>query len=423
MSFYFQDDEPSGAVPGRDLPGQQRENPLSVTQINSIVKGVVDDLIPEVWIAGEITDISKPQSGHVYFSIKDGTSTVRAVMWRTAAIKLGFQPADGMHVVGHGRVDVYVPRGTYQIVFRILHPIGEGGLQAALRKLHAKLEKEGLFSAERKKIVPRFPQRIGFVTSPSGAAIRDFLEMMRSRWPSVNILVIPASVQGENAPAEIVAGIRFAERLLPKLDALIVGRGGGSVEDLWHFNDERVVRAVADCSLPTISAVGHEIDVTLCDLAADMRALTPSDAAVRCIPDRSEVASDLSHREIRLANAMNRVIEQYQKRLFALGERPVLLRPSDLISRKQQLLDESGERLQRAMQQLVRFKQQKLDALQGATQALSPLAVLARGYSITRRNNSDQIIRSITDVSAGQFVETVLADGTIDSKVMNTREA
>jgi exodeoxyribonuclease VII large subunit len=247
--------------------------------------------------------------------------------------------------------------------------------------------------------------------------------MMRSRWPSVNILVIPASVQGENAPAEIVAGIRFAERLLPKLDALIVGRGGGSVEDLWHFNDERVVRAVADCSLPTISAVGHEIDVTLCDLAADMRALTPSDAAVRCIPDRSEVASDLSHREIRLANAMNRVIEQYQKRLFALGERPVLLRPSDLISRKQQLLDESGERLQRAMQQLVRFKQQKLDALQGATQALSPLAVLARGYSITRRNNSDQIIRSITDVSAGQFVETVLADGTIDSKVMNTREA
>ncbi len=409
-----------GDVPSKGLgstPGEKQENPLSVTDINTIVKGIIDDLLPEVWIAGEISDLSRPQSGHIYFSIKDQHSTVRAVMWRNAASRLDFDLKDGQKVVGAGKVDVYVPRGSYQIVFRSLFPVGEGGLQAALRKLHAKLEAEGLFAAERKKPLPEFPQRIGFVTSPSGAAIRDFLEMLRSRWPMANVLVIPASVQGDNAPREIVEGIRAAQKLNPPLDVLVVGRGGGSMEDLWHFNDERVVRAVANCSIPTISAVGHEIDVTLCDLAADVRALTPSDAAIRCTPSQSEILQVLSQLRTRCQANMIKSVEHWQSKLKSLQERPVLSRPEEVLLRKQQSLDETSEQLKRIVSHVLQLKLQQLTTLSTAVEAFNPLGVLARGYSITRRSDNGRIVRSSQELKAGDSIETILHDGKVTSDI------
>lgn len=279
------------------------------------------------------------------------------------------------------------------------------------------MEAEGLFAAERKKPLPEFPQRIGFVTSPSGAAIRDFLEMLRSRWPMANVLVIPASVQGDNAPREIVEGIRAAQKLNPPLDVLVVGRGGGSMEDLWHFNDERVVRAVANCSIPTISAVGHEIDVTLCDLAADVRALTPSDAAIRCTPSQSEILQVLSQLRTRCQANMIKSVEHWQSKLKSLQERPVLSRPEEVLLRKQQSLDETSEQLKRIVSHVLQLKLQQLTTLSTAVEAFNPLGVLARGYSITRRSDNGRIVRSSQELKAGDSIETILHDGKVTSDI------
>jgi exodeoxyribonuclease VII large subunit len=404
-------------VSDNKLPGQNREQPLSITQVNSIVRGLIDDLIPQVWITGEISDLSQPKSGHIYFSIKDKESTIRAVMWQSNARQLKFGLQDGQQVVGFGKLEVYVPRGTYQIVLRSLHPAGEGGLQAALRKLHQKLAAEGLFEETRKKRLPRYPMRIGFVTSPSGAAIKDFNEMLRARWPAANILIIPAAVQGDNAPREIVAGIQAAQRIRPQLDLLVVGRGGGSMEDLWHFNDERVVRAVAKCKLPTISAVGHEIDVTLCDLAADLRALTPSDAAVKAAPAIDEVSATLSQMSELARTIIKQHLQNLEQRLHAFSERPVLIRPEEIFIRRQQVLDELESRLSRSLLQTIKLKEHKLQALQASANALNPLGVLSRGYSITRRADNNGIIRSTNDIESGLRIETLLHDGKIVSEV------
>ncbi len=420
LPFFDDDSSESSELSTEELakvPGQDRQNPLSITQVNTVVKGVVDDLLPQVWVGGEISDLSRPQSGHIYFSLKDDHSTVRAVMWRTAAMRLKFQLKDGQQVVGLGKVDVYVPRGSYQIVFQSLQPEGEGALQVALRQLHEKLQREGLFDEDRKKPLPRFPHRIGFVTSPSGAAIRDFLEAMRTRWPMADILVIPSSVQGDGASREIIAGIRAAQRLQPHLDLLIVGRGGGSMEDLWSFNDESLVREIAKCKIPTISAVGHEIDVTLCDLAADVRALTPTDAANKAVPSLVDVLESLRTAQIRSQQAMSQLTNNLQQRLAAIQERSVLARPEEIFIRKQQQVDEQSLRLQRAIEQILKSKSQQLATLAAATDALSPLSVLARGYSLTRRSDNARVLRSIDDVVAGQQIESILTDGTIISEV------
>ena len=425
MSFAF-DDFDSNAIAHKasqseEIPGQQRSHPLSVTQINTVVKGVVDDLIPEVWVSGEIADLSRPRSGHVYFTLKDDRSNIRAVMWRNTAEKVRFDLNDGLQVVGLGKVDVYVPRGSYQVVFRQLQPQGEGSLQLVLRQLHQRLESEGLFSADRKRPLPSFPLRIGFVTSPSGAAIRDFLEVLKVRWPIASVLLIPVTVQGDKAAKEIAAGIQKAERLEPKLDLLIIGRGGGSMEDLWCFNEEIVVRAVAACKLPTISAVGHEIDVTLSDLAADFRALTPTDAAGRCSHDIRELKQTLQVSSERANQAIQQRIEQLKQRTMALAERPVLQRPEELFVRKQQQIDELSLRLGRALEQLWMQKQQKLETLATAAEALSPLRVLARGYSITCNAQNGSVIRSVQDIAPEAILETRFADGRIISQMLTSR--
>ena len=250
--------------------------PLTVSALTAQVKGLIERQFQSVWVAGEVSNFSRPQSGHCYFTLKDDQAQIRAVMWRGSATRLDFQMTDGLELVCFGRLDVYAPRGSYQLVVDKAHPQGVGALELALRQLRDKLAAEGLFDPERKRPLPKFPRRIGFVTSPTGAAIRDFLEIARRRHSGIEILVIPARVQGECAADDIIRGIRLAHRLRPRPDVLVVGRGGGGVEDLWCFNEEKVVRAIAAAEIPVVSAVGHEIDVTLSDLAADVRAATPS---------------------------------------------------------------------------------------------------------------------------------------------------
>ncbi len=248
------------------------EKPLSVFQLTSLIKGILEQAFPSVWVVGELSDVARPQSGHVYLTLKDDRAQIRAVIWRNAASRLRFNLEDGLEVICRGDLDVYPPRGSYQLVIRELEPRGEGALQQALRKLQQKLAAEGLFDPAHKKPLPRFPRRIAVVTSPTGAAVRDFVEVLRRRWQGVHVLIVPTRVQGEGAATDIAAAIQTVNRLSPSVDVMVVGRGGGSMEDLWCFNEEAVVRAIFASQVPVVSAVGHEIDVTLSDLVADVRA-------------------------------------------------------------------------------------------------------------------------------------------------------
>src|SRR3982751_683425 len=311
---------------------------LTVAQLTSQIKNSLEGEFTSVRVVGEISNSSRPQSGHAYFTLKDDQAQIRAVMWRSAAAKLKFDVADGLDVVCHGHIDVYAPRGSYQLVIDELQPKGMGVLELALRRLREKLATEGLFDAARKRKLPAFPRRVAFVTSPTGAAIHDFLQVLRRRWRGVDVLVIPARVQGEGSVQEIVAGIKAANRLVPRPDVLVVGRGGGSLEDLWSFNEEPVVRAIAASRIPTMSAVGHEIDVTLADLAADVRALTPSEAAERIVPSVDELKTGLLKVRQRMTNALRSQASAARQRLESLAKCRVLRRPFELIQDQNQRL-------------------------------------------------------------------------------------
>jgi len=391
--------------------------PISVTRLNQIVKSTLEQQIPRLWVEGEITDLSRPSSGHIYFTLKDDQSQIRAVMWRSAAAKLQFKLEDGMAIHTYGNTEVYVPRGTYQFTCYKIEPQGEGALQVAFRQLHAKLLREGLFDAARKKTLPVFPSRIGFVTSPSGAALKDFLEVVRRRWSNVTVVVIPARVQGAGSVEEIVRGIRIAPKIEPHLDALVVGRGGGSLEDLWSFNDERVVRAVAACPLPTISAVGHEIDVTLCDLAADVRALTPSEAAERIVPSRDDLEQLCIQLHSRMHRSLTRQLQWYKRRLVDVGRRTVLERPQEIIRMRSQMLDQLEDRAQRAMRHQMELLQAKLRQLTGELEALSPLSVLTRGYSIVQREDNKSLVTSMRQLKPNDLLAITLKEGQVTAKV------
>jgi exodeoxyribonuclease VII large subunit len=370
-----------------------------------------------VWVAGEVSNYSRPQSGHSYFTLKDEQAQIRAVMWRSTASRLKFDLADGLDVVCHGHIDVYAPRGSYQLVVDELQPQGVGALELALRKLREKLAAEGLFDPERKRKLPPFPRRLAFVTSPTGAAVRDFLEVLRRRWRGADVLVIPARVQGDGAAQEIVAGIRLANRLTPPPDVLVVGRGGGSLEDLWAFNEEPVVRAIAASKIPTVSAVGHEIDVTLSDLAADVRALTPSEAAERVVPSMEEITSRIRGYRQRLRHAAHRRVMLLRARFEGLaGQRP-FRRPFDIIHDRSRRLDELALHAGLAVRRLTRDYDGRLSTLAGKIDSLSPLAVLARGYSITHDAASGAVVRAADQLRAGQSIVTRFAAGQATSRV------
>jgi exodeoxyribonuclease VII large subunit len=390
---------------------------LTVTQLTTQLKGVVENNFADVWVAGEISNFSRPQSGHCYLTLKDDNAQLRAVIWRGTASRLKFDVHDGLEVICRGRLDVYPPRGSYQLVIEQLQPQGIGALELAFRELREKLGREGLFDAEKKRPLPTFPRRIGVVTSPTGAAIRDFLEVMRRRWQGVDVLIFPVRVQGDGSAKEIAAAIRQANTLKPSLDVLVVGRGGGSLEDLWAFNEEAVVRAIAASQVPTVSAVGHEIDVTLADLAADVRALTPSEAAERVVPSAQEVSQSLRSLRERLQNALVVRTANLRSRVDSIASRPAFARPLDGVHNLSRQADDLANRLHGAMKVQLRDQQSRLAAIGGKLDTLSPLGVLGRGYSLTHDQASGQLITKVSQVKQGQQIATRLAQGTIVSTV------
>ena len=344
-------------------------------------------------------------------TLKDENSQVRSVIWRSTAQRLRFKLKQGMKLLCCGGVEVYGPRGSYQLIVNRAQPVGLGALQLAFQQLHEKLSKEGLFSPDRKQSLPHFPKRIGFVTSPSGAAIHDFLEAAQDLWRDVEIIIIPARVQGELATQDIVNGIQAAQKISPQLDIVVIGRGGGSIEDLWSFNEEAVVRAIGQCNLPTVSAVGHEVDVTLSDLVADARALTPTHAAQLILPNSAELESRVDQLSKRVRQAAFSRITRAKQILDQLSNRRLFLQPHSLHQQRRQIVDELETRGHRAAFRFVQNQRQRLANLARAAEALSPLNVLQRGYTVTRKTDDQSAVRKSSQLKIGDEIQTLLEEG------------
>jgi exodeoxyribonuclease VII large subunit len=400
------------------IPAAPKPRVLSIAQLTRQIQSALAETCSGVWVSGEISEVTRHGSGHIYLTLKDETAQIRGVIWRTTATRLPFQVREGQHVLCGGDVEVYPPRGSYQLIIRLIEPLGLGAQQLALQQLKQKLAAEGLFDPRRKKPLPIFPRRIAFVTSPSGAAVRDFLQVASRRWRGIQMLVIPAKVQGDGAAQEIVRGIRAAHRLPQPPDVLVVGRGGGSVEDLGCFNDEKVVRAIFASTIPVVSAVGHEIDVTLADLVADVRALTPSEAAERIVPAVAELKQGLTKLAQRLGGALRTQAASARHRLLALAARPVLRRPFDLIHDRAQQLDELTDRARRAVWRRMEQARRQTASLTSHLESLSPLGVLARGYSVTMREQTGEVARDAALLTAGELLRTRLEQGEIISRVV-----
>ena len=362
--------------------------PLTVTQLNTYLKARLeeDPRLASVFVVGEISNFTNHyRSGHLYFSLKDERSVLRCVMFARSAARLRFAPDDGMRVLARGRVSLYEASGQYQLYVEDLQPDGLGALSLAYEQLKARLEKEGLFAPERKQTLPRFPQRIGVITSPTGAAVHDILTILGRRWPLAEIVFSGVQVQGEGAAEQIARAVRRMNEL-NAADVLIVGRGGGSLEDLWAFNEEIVARAVASSRIPVISAVGHETDFTICDFAADLRAPTPSAAAELAAPDAMELMASLRYQRERLLSLITAKTASLEQRLDMLSSSRSLRDPLRMAAVRREKLDQLHDRLAAAAVRSLSERQNSLGALAGKLQALSPLSVLARGYAIAEKD-------------------------------------
>lgn len=389
---------------------------LTVSELSNVLKSHIEDSFGLVAVRGEVSNVSRTAKGHVFLTLKDESAQLRAVLWQTTARSLKFQLKDGLEVVAVGGLDLYPARGTYQLVVDDLIPQGIGALELAFRQMREKLAAEGLFDTNRKRELPRFPRRIALVTSPQGAAVRDMLQVILRRWPAAQLVIVPVPVQGDGAAERIARGISLLPQL-PDVDVAIVGRGGGSLEDLWPFNEEVVARAIFASSIPIISAVGHEIDVSISDLVADHRALTPSEAGETVVPDASELRLAISQLRERLGRALQSRLSSAQERLDQLRGRPVLSDPRRALEQWDQRLRELFERLQLAQRNRQAQGQAELARLAATLDALSPLKVLARGYSITRNRRTGAVIQSADQIAVGEVIETRLASGQIVSRV------
>ena len=390
---------------------------FSVSQVNQYLKGLMDrdELLSALYVRGEISNYKCYPSGHHYFSLKDGESALRCVMFRREAASLRFRPENGMQVIAAGRVAVYPRDGAYQLYCVRLTPEGVGDLQVAFEQLKEKLRREGLFDPAAKKPLPRFPRRIALVTSPAGAAVRDMIRILGARWPLSEVIVLPVRVQGEEAPGEISAAIAYADRA-GLVDVIITGRGGGSMEDLWAFNEEIVARAIAEADIPVISAVGHEPDVTIADFVADLRAATPSNAAELAVPDRREVRAALEADRDRLTAAVRGRLDRERRVLDRLASSRAMTEPASYFKDKRLLLDYQGGRLVRAMERLTGGRRERLSALAAALDAMSPLKVLGRGYAIARKSDG-RVIASVRDTAPGEEFRLRVSDGELDCAV------
>ena len=394
-----------------------REEILSVTELNSFVRSRLenDPALAQIAVLGEVSGYKMyPGSGYHYFSLKDKKCVVSCVITRMNARRLRFLPQEGMSFILLGSVTLYEPQGKYQLSVTEVLPAGSGDLEAEFERLRAKLEAEGLFDPERKKPLPLYPARVGVVTSESGAVIHDIIRTLGKRWPAAKILLLPVPVQGEAAPGEIVRAIRYANRW-KVADVLIVGRGGGSREDLWAFNDEGVARAIADSEIPVISAVGHRPDVTIADYAADVSAHTPTDAAEIAGPNAADVASQLGQSALRLRRAMETRIALYRRRVRELSERPVLADPGTILDMRRQMLDLQTERFLSAAARSNSARRDAFTALAAKLDALSPLRVLSRGYAVAEKDGVP--LRRTGEARPGDRIELRLSDGRLGCTV------
>jgi exodeoxyribonuclease VII large subunit len=389
---------------------------LSVSELTAAVKGTLEDGFHSVWVSGEIAALSRPPSGHVYLTLKDSGAQLGAIIWRSVMFRLPFEPAVGMEVIVRGGLNVYAPKGEYRLHIDEMQPKGLGARELALRQLKEKLHKLGYFDARRKKPLPRFPRRIGLVTSASGAAVRDMLEILGRRWPVAEVWVCATRVQGNGAANEIAAALRLLGRMAG-LDVIIVGRGGGSTEDLWAFNSEVVAQAIFQCRFPIVSAVGHEIDVTIADLVADFRAATPSEAAERTTPDLRDLLKEFRDFRERLRIKIVRRFELSKARLADLEQRRTFRLPFERIRDGERRIDDWGERLERSIQQKITRARDQLQSRAARLETLSPLNVLGRGYSLTRRVADLTVVRTPDQVRSGDMVVTQLQQGRLFSRV------
>ena len=387
---------------------------LTVTQLTTRIKNILEGTFPDVWVEGEISNLTVPQSGHAYFTLKDPQSQVRAVLFKSSHRHLKFTLQHGMQVVCRGRLSLYEPRGEYQVIVDYVEPKGIGALQKAFEELKARLEKEGLFALERKKPLPLLPRRIGIVTSPTGAAIRDILKVIKRRHPRLEILIYPVPVQGADAAPSIVEAIGYfnAEQ---NVDVLIAGRGGGSLEDLWAFNEESVARAIFASRIPVISAVGHETDFTIADFTADLRAPTPSAAAEMVVESEAHLRETVRTLESRLSSALRQGLEDLTTRVQHASR--LLADPRKQLLQFSQRVDELLGRLGLGLRHHVRRARALLTSLSGSLDHLNPLAILSRGYSVTRSVPEGRIIKDAAEVKAGDLIGTKLHRGELVSRI------
>lgn len=395
------------------------ENIYSVSEINNFIKNLLDDELElrNVQVIGEISNFKRYPSGHCYFTLKDAGSVLKCVMFRSKAISLRFEPNNGDTVLAVGRLTVYERDGVYQLYTDLLLQQGAGDLMQAYEKLKRKLEQAGLFAAERKQVLPVNPHTVGIITSPAGAAVRDIITVSRRRNSGIKLLLYPVKVQGEDAAAEIARAIEFFNK--HKLaDVLIVGRGGGSIEDLWAFNEERTVRAVAASKIPVVSAVGHETDFTLCDFAADVRAATPSQAAELTVADIESYKQRVKQLLERAQNTMQQKLQLKQHRLESLANSWALSDPERLFADRSQRVDSAVHSLIEAMKHLQQTKEHDLTLAAARLDSLSPLAVLGRGYTVTQKADYT-LVNSVDKLNWGDELITTLADGKIISVVQD----
>lgn len=390
---------------------------VTVSVLNEYVKSLLDsdEILQGISIRGEISNFVHHRSGHLYFSLKDEGGVIRAAMFRASAASLRFIPSDGMKVVARGSVSLYPQSGSYQLYVSAMERDGVGELWLAYEALRTRLEGEGLFDPQRKKPIPRYPKTVGIVTSPTGAAVRDMMRILGRRYPIADILLYPASVQGEGAAESVARGIEYFNEK-GNADVLIIGRGGGSIEDLWAFNDERLARTIAASRIPVISAVGHETDFTIADFVSDLRAATPSAAAELAVPDAAELYAALAAVPERMKSRMSERMLSCHRRLAALTERPVLMRPDASLREPTMRLSMLGEQIDAAIAAALRDRQAELSARAAKIEALSPLSTLARGYAVAE-TDSGALIRSVDGVRVGAPLRLRFSDGELRATV------
>jgi len=390
----------------------------SVTDITRYLKELIesDHNLTDIWVQGEVSNFSRPRSGHLYFTVKDSGAALRVVMWRSAADRLIHLPQDGDSVEVHGKISIYETGGQYQLYANLIRPLGEGALYQEFLRLKAQLESEGLFEDERKRPIPPRPERIGIITSPTGAALRDMLNTLRRRYPLVEVTLAPTAVQGEDAPAGIVMGLQTLNRV-SKPDVILVARGGGSIEDLWAFNDEQVARAIAASEAPVISGVGHQTDFTIADFVADLRAPTPTAAAELATPERADLHMAISELSQQLDRSILDRVNTHRWSLSNLANQLYRCSPEARIQSDRQRLDEMVNQVQMRLMHHLQIQRTRILSLEQHLTALNPMAVIARGYAVVTQPDGE-IVRRVNQAVPGDHINIRLSDGSLPAEVL-----